>query len=54
MKRATSQILRSRSDRPTLFFEVIERQRCLGCGWGRIKSVLETIERKQVRRGNLV
>ena len=41
-------------DRPTLFFEVIERRGSNGFGQGNFKSLFEAIEREQARRGNLV
>jgi 4-hydroxyphenylpyruvate dioxygenase len=41
-------------DRPTLFFEIIERHGCRGFGEGNFKSLFEAIEREQARRGNLV
>jgi 4-hydroxyphenylpyruvate dioxygenase len=41
-------------DRPTLFFEVIERHGSRGFGAGNFKSLFEAIEREQARRGNLV
>ena len=41
-------------DRPTLFYEVIERHGCRGFGEGNFKSLFEAIERDQARRGNLV
>ena len=41
-------------DRPTLFFEVIERHGSRGFGEGNFKSLFEAIEREQARRGNLV
>jgi 4-hydroxyphenylpyruvate dioxygenase len=41
-------------DRPTLFFEVIERHGASGFGEGNFKSLFEAIEREQARRGNLV
>jgi 4-hydroxyphenylpyruvate dioxygenase len=41
-------------DRPTLFFEVIERHGSHGFGEGNFKSLFEAIEREQARRGNLV
>ncbi len=41
-------------DRPTLFFEVIERHGARGFGEGNFKSLFEAIEREQARRGNLV
>ncbi|NEP11855.1 MAG: 4-hydroxyphenylpyruvate dioxygenase [Symploca sp. SIO2C1] len=40
-------------DRPTLFFEVIERHGCQGFGEGNFKALFEAIEREQARRGNL-
>jgi 4-hydroxyphenylpyruvate dioxygenase len=40
-------------DRPTLFFEVIERHGSRGFGEGNFKSLFEAIEREQARRGNL-
>ena len=41
-------------DRPTLFFEVIERHGARGFGEGNFKALFEAIEREQERRGNLV
>jgi 4-hydroxyphenylpyruvate dioxygenase len=41
-------------DRPTVFFEIIERHGCKGFGEGNFKSLFEAIEREQARRGNLV
>jgi 4-hydroxyphenylpyruvate dioxygenase len=40
-------------DRPTLFFEVIERHGARGFGEGNFKSLFEAIEREQAARGNL-
>jgi 4-hydroxyphenylpyruvate dioxygenase len=40
-------------DRPTLFFEVIERHGSRGFGAGNFKALFEAIEREQARRGNL-
>jgi len=40
-------------DRPTLFFEVIERHSCQGFGEGNFQALFEAIEREQARRGNL-
>ncbi len=40
-------------DRPTLFFEVIQRKGCSGFGKGNFKALFESIEREQARRGNL-
>ncbi len=41
------------SDRPTVFFELIERHGSLGFGKGNFKALFEAIEREQERRGNL-
>jgi 4-hydroxyphenylpyruvate dioxygenase len=40
-------------DRPTIFFEVIERHGARGFGEGNFKALFEAIEREQDRRGNL-
>jgi 4-hydroxyphenylpyruvate dioxygenase len=40
-------------DRPTVFFEFIERHGSLGFGKGNFKALFEAIEREQDRRGNL-
>jgi 4-hydroxyphenylpyruvate dioxygenase len=40
-------------DRPTLFFEIIERHGARGFGEGNFKALFEAIEREQARRGNL-
>jgi 4-hydroxyphenylpyruvate dioxygenase len=40
-------------DRPTLFFELIERHGSLGFGKGNFKALFEAIEREQAKRGNL-
>ena len=40
-------------DRPTLFFEVIQRRGARGFGKGNFKALFESIEREQARRGNL-
>ena len=40
-------------DRPTVFFEIIERHGSLGFGKGNFKALFESIEREQERRGNL-
>jgi 4-hydroxyphenylpyruvate dioxygenase len=40
-------------DRPTVFFEMIERHGSLGFGKGNFKALFEAIEREQDRRGNL-
>jgi 4-hydroxyphenylpyruvate dioxygenase len=41
------------SDRPTLFFEIIERGGARGFGEGNFKALFESIEHEQARRGNL-
>lgn len=41
------------SDRPTLFFEVIERHGSRSFGKGNFKALFEAIEREQARRGTL-
>jgi 4-hydroxyphenylpyruvate dioxygenase len=40
-------------DRPTVFFEFIERHGSLGFGKGNFKALFEAIEREQAKRGNL-
>ncbi|HEY8452591.1 MAG: 4-hydroxyphenylpyruvate dioxygenase [Micromonosporaceae bacterium] len=40
-------------DRPTFFFELIERHGSMGFGKGNFKALFEAIEREQARRGNL-
>jgi 4-hydroxyphenylpyruvate dioxygenase len=40
-------------DRPTLFFEVIQRKGSRGFGKGNFKALFEAIEREQALRGNL-
>lgn len=40
-------------DRPTLFFEIIERHGAQSFGKGNFKALFESIEREQERRGNL-
>ncbi len=40
-------------DRPTVFFELIERHGSLGFGKGNFKALFESIEREQELRGNL-
>lgn len=40
-------------DRPTLFFEVIQREGSQGFGAGNFKALFEAIERDQAERGNL-
>lgn len=41
------------SDRPTLFFEIIQRKGARGFGKGNFKALFEAIEREQDLRGNL-
>jgi 4-hydroxyphenylpyruvate dioxygenase len=41
------------TDRPTVFFELIERHGSLGFGKGNFKALFEAIEREQDARGNL-
>ena len=41
------------ADRPTLFFEVIERHGSQSFGKGNFKALFEAIEREQARRGTL-
>jgi 4-hydroxyphenylpyruvate dioxygenase len=40
-------------DRPTLFFEIIQRKGAKSFGKGNFKALFEAIEREQERRGNL-
>lgn len=40
-------------DRPTLFFEIIQREGSQGFGAGNFKALFEAIERDQKQRGNL-
>jgi 4-hydroxyphenylpyruvate dioxygenase len=40
-------------DRPTLFFEIIQRKGSRGFGKGNFKALFEPIEAEQARRGNL-
>ena len=40
-------------DRPTVFFEIIERHGSRGFGEGNFKALFQAIEREQERRGNL-
>lgn len=40
-------------DRPTLFFEIIQRKGARSFGKGNFKALFEAIEREQARRGNL-
>jgi 4-hydroxyphenylpyruvate dioxygenase len=41
------------TDRPTVFFEIIQREGARGFGEGNFKALFESIERAQDRRGNL-
>jgi 4-hydroxyphenylpyruvate dioxygenase len=41
------------TDRPTVFFEIIQREGATGFGEGNFKALFEAIERAQERRGNL-
>ena len=40
-------------DRPTLFFEIIQRKGSNSFGKGNFKALFESIEREQKKRGNL-
>ena len=40
-------------DRPTVFFEIIQRKGARGFGKGNFRALFESIEREQARRGNL-
>ena len=40
-------------DRPTLFFEIIQRMGARGFGAGNFKALFESIEREQEKRGTL-
>ena len=40
-------------DRPTLFFEIIQRKGSKSFGKGNFKALFESIEREQEKRGNL-
>ena len=44
---------RMMQDRPTVFFEFIERRGAIGFGEGNFKALFEAIERDQAARGNL-
>jgi 4-hydroxyphenylpyruvate dioxygenase len=44
---------RPTGDRPTVFFEIIERHGARGFGAGNFKALFEAIEREQALRGNL-
>ena len=40
-------------DRPTLFFEIIQRKGSRGFGKGNFRALFESIEAEQAKRGNL-
>jgi 4-hydroxyphenylpyruvate dioxygenase len=40
-------------DRPTMFFEIIQRKGAQSFGKGNFKALFESIEREQALRGNL-
>ena len=40
-------------DRPTLFYEIIQRKGARSFGKGNFKALFEAIEREQAKRGNL-
>lgn len=40
-------------DRPTVFYEIIQRKGAISFGKGNFKSLFEAIEREQAKRGNL-
>jgi 4-hydroxyphenylpyruvate dioxygenase len=40
-------------DRPTLFFEIIQRRGAKSFGKGNFKALFEALEREQAARGNL-
>jgi 4-hydroxyphenylpyruvate dioxygenase len=40
-------------DRPTLFYEIIQRKGSRSFGKGNFKALFEAIEREQADRGNL-
>jgi 4-hydroxyphenylpyruvate dioxygenase len=40
-------------DRPTLFFEIIQRKGAKSFGKGNFKALFEALEKEQDRRGNL-
>ena len=40
-------------DRPTLFYEIIQRKGARSFGKGNFKALFEAIEREQAARGNL-
>ena len=40
-------------DRPTLFFEIIQRKGSRSFGKGNFKALFQSIEKEQLKRGNL-
>jgi 4-hydroxyphenylpyruvate dioxygenase len=44
---------RPMQDRPTLFYEIIQRKKARSFGKGNFKALFQSIEREQARRGNL-
>jgi 4-hydroxyphenylpyruvate dioxygenase len=48
-----SEFTETLTDRPTVFFEIIQREGARGFGEGNFKALFESIERAQARRGNL-
>ena len=40
-------------DRPTVFYEILQRKGCKGFGKGNFKALFESIEAEQAKRGNL-
>ena len=40
-------------DRPTVFFEIIQRKGARSFGKGNFRALFESIEREQAKRGNL-
>jgi 4-hydroxyphenylpyruvate dioxygenase len=46
-------VTRPVQDRPTFFFEIIERHGSRGFGVDNVKALFEAIEREQEKRGNL-
>ena len=41
------------NDRPTLFYEIIQRKGSRGFGQGNFQALFESIEKEQEKRGNL-
>ncbi|PYP65126.1 MAG: 4-hydroxyphenylpyruvate dioxygenase, partial [Gemmatimonadetes bacterium] len=44
---------RNVQDRPTVFYEIIQRKGARGFGKGNFRALFEAIEREQAARGNL-